>query len=257
MSFASARHALNRTQFATLFIVCTIVLTSFPLFAFGQSGEGKEGHKDGALPAVSRIEAALAFEPAAGDARRGALYSAKGHGYSVALRRDGAVVSFGAQDGGNTQRAISLGLAGSNLRAKITTEAWQAGVSNYIPSSAPKSWRLGVPRWGRVDYAQVYPGVDLSFYGNKQLLEYDFRLHAGADSGQIQMTMGGAEGARLDADGRYACSSRLLISFPLLVNDSRCSRSTALRARRMERAGRWASLSALTILREISLSIRC
>ena len=204
MSFASARHALNRTQFATLFIVCTIVLTSFPLFAFGQSGEGKEGHKDGALPAVSRIEAALAFEPAAGDARRGALYSAKGHGYSVALRRDGAVVSFGAQDGGNTQRAISLGLAGSNLRAKITTEAWQAGVSNYIPSSAPKSWRLGVPRWGRVDYAQVYPGVDLSFYGNKQLLEYDFRLHAGADSGQIQMTMGGAEGARLDADGNLA-----------------------------------------------------
>ena len=74
-----------------------------------------------------------------------------------------------------------IGIAGGNPEAAVTPQARQAGVSNYIPSSNPKSWRLGVPRWGKVDYEQVYPGVDLSFYGNKQLLEYDFRLRAQAD----------------------------------------------------------------------------
>jgi len=195
------RLRLSRTQIATLCIVLAIVFTSFPLFASGQSGERKAGQKSAAAASISPIASALAFEPVAGQAGRGELYSAKGHGYAVTLRRDGAVVSFSGENAAGT---ISLGFAGGNPRAEVTPGARQAGVSNYIPSSDPKSWRLGVPQWGKVDYAQVYPGVDLSFYGNKQLLEYDFRLGAQADPRQILMTIGGAQGARLDADGNLA-----------------------------------------------------
>ena len=189
------RLRLSRTQIATLCIALAIVFTSFPLFAYGQSGKSIPAHT------VAPIETALAFEPVADQAARGELYAAKGHGYAVTLRRDGAVVSFSGENAG---AAISLGFAGGNPEAAVTPQARQAGVTNYIPSSDPKGWRLGVPRWGKVDYAQVYPGVDLSFYGNKQLLEYDLRLGAQADPRQIRMTIGGAQGARLDADGNLA-----------------------------------------------------
>jgi len=198
---SAAPRPLNRTQLATLLIALAIVVASFPLFASGQSAEGKSSHKSAPANTVSPIETALAFEPVVDQARRGELYSAKGHGYAVTLRRDGAAVSFAAKDGRSAPGELSLGFSGSNPQADITPGERQAGVTNYVPSSDPKSWRLGVPRWGKVNYAQVYPGIDLSFYGNKQLLEYDFRLGAQANPEQIQMTIGGAEGARLDADG--------------------------------------------------------
>jgi hypothetical protein len=204
MLFATSRRVLNRTQLATLLIALAILVTSFPLLAFGQAPEGKVGQKSNAAHAVSPIETALAFEPAGGQNERGELFTARGHGYAVGLGRDGAVVSFSAGDSGVAPGAISLGLTGSNPQVAIAAGARQAGVSNYIPSSDAKTWRLGVPRWGKVDYAQVYSGVDLSFYGNKQLLEYDFRISAGADPRSIRMTVGGAAGARLDGDGNLA-----------------------------------------------------
>jgi hypothetical protein len=190
----ATRRTLNRTQLATLLIALAILLTSFPLLAFGQGG------KSSAVRGLSQVGSTLAFEPVAGDGSAG-LFTAKGHGYAVTLGSNGAVVSFAGAKGGSAPEPISLGWAGSKAQAEIHAESRQDGVSNYIPSSDPKSWRLAVPRWGKVDYAGVYPGVDLSFYGNKQLLEYDFRVHAQADPGLIRMAIGGAEDARLDADG--------------------------------------------------------
>ncbi len=195
MSIIAMRRTLNRTELILLLIALGVLISSFPLLAFGQNA------KSVAARDVSQIGTALAFEPVAADNGSGSLFAAKGHGYAVTLRRDGAVVSFSAREGKSAPDAIALGIAGSNPKAEMTAESRQSGVSNYIPSADPKSWRLGVPRWNRVDYAAVYPGVDLSFYGNGQFLEYDFRLRAQADPGQIHMTIGGAEGARLDADG--------------------------------------------------------
>ena len=201
---SATRLRLSRTQIATLCIALAIVFTSFPLLASGQSGGSQPGKKSVPPPSVAPIETALAFEPVANQTGRGELYSAKGHGYAVGLRRDGAVVSFSNGDGGAASQAISLAFAGSNPRTEMTPKSLQEGVSNYIPSSDPKTWRQGVPRWGRVDYAQLYPGVDASFYGNNQLLEYDLRLGAHADPRQIEMTVEGALGARLDNDGNLA-----------------------------------------------------
>jgi hypothetical protein len=52
-----------------------------------------------------------------------------------------------------------------------------------------------------VKYANVYPGVDLVYYGNQRQLEYDFVVEPGADPRQIQLGFEGAKRLRLDADG--------------------------------------------------------
>ncbi|HYG80383.1 MAG TPA: SBBP repeat-containing protein, partial [Pyrinomonadaceae bacterium] len=50
-------------------------------------------------------------------------------------------------------------------------------------------------------YGEVYPGVDLVFYGNQRELEYDFVLQPGADPRTIRLSFEGVEGLSRDAAG--------------------------------------------------------
>jgi hypothetical protein len=175
---------------------------------------------------VSTFPTQLAFEPSRD--LSGDLFSAEGHGYIVTLRPQGAAISLYAGPDSKSPRQLSLGLVGSNPQAAITPESPLPGVSNYIPSSDPDTWRLGVHRWSRVSYAQVYPGIDLSFYGNQQRLEYDFRLQPNADPAAIRMALGGIESATVDSDGNLVfqisgMEARLLrpVSYQLLPDGTR------------------------------------
>jgi uncharacterized repeat protein (TIGR01451 family) len=75
------------------------------------------------------------------------------------------------------------------------------GKSNSFLGHDPAKWRTNIPRYARVKYAEVYPGIDLLFYGNQKRLEYDFLLAPGADAGAIQFELGGAEATRIDENG--------------------------------------------------------
>jgi hypothetical protein len=48
---------------------------------------------------------------------------------------------------------------------------------------------------------QLYPGVDLVFYGNQRQLEYDLVVAPGADPGAIRMQFDGVDSLRLDSAG--------------------------------------------------------
>ncbi len=74
---------------------------------------------------------------------------------------------------------------------------------NYFIGNDPKNWRSGIPTYGKVNYAQVYPGVDLVFYGNQRHLEYDFVVAPGADPSRIAWRIDGAR-ASIDAAGQFS-----------------------------------------------------
>jgi len=83
------------------------------------------------------------------------------------------------------------------------------GVANYLAGSDPSHWQTGIPTYARVSYRDVYPGVDLVYYGTAGRLEYDWRLAAGADPGRITLAVDGARDVRLDADGNLALGTVL------------------------------------------------
>jgi len=64
------------------------------------------------------------------------------------------------------------------------------GKSNYFIGNDPKKWRTNVPNYAKVKYANVYPGVDVVYYGNQGQLEYDFVVQPGADPRQIVLDVG-------------------------------------------------------------------
>ena len=75
------------------------------------------------------------------------------------------------------------------------------GISNYFLGNDPAKWRTNVPHYQRVRYPNVYPGIDLVYYGNPQRLEHDFIVAPGADPAAIQLAISGAEQATVNAEG--------------------------------------------------------
>jgi hypothetical protein len=75
------------------------------------------------------------------------------------------------------------------------------GNVNYLVGNDPASWRTGISSYGQVAFTNVYPGIDLVYYGSQEHLEYDFVVRPGADARSIGLRLGGAEDAHVDAGG--------------------------------------------------------
>ncbi len=99
---------------------------------------------------------------------------------------------------------IRLRLVGVKPDAQVSGREELPGKVNYFVGNDPKKWRTGVPTYAKVRYHDVYPGVDLEYYGNQGgQLEYDFIVAPGADPGVIAFDVGTVREPRLriDADG--------------------------------------------------------
>ncbi|MDP9090617.1 MAG: hypothetical protein M3O26_18005 [Pseudomonadota bacterium] len=62
----------------------------------------------------------------------------------------------------------------------------------------PTKWRTGIRTYGRVGYSDVYPGVDLVYYGTQGRLEYDFTVAPGASAAPIRLAFDGADQLTID-----------------------------------------------------------
>jgi len=72
---------------------------------------------------------------------------------------------------------------------------------NYFLGNEPDKWRTDVSNYESIQYQEVYPGVDLKYYGNGKQMEYDFVVSPGADYNQIQIRYDGAESLALAENG--------------------------------------------------------
>ncbi len=74
-------------------------------------------------------------------------------------------------------------LVGANPSPQLTGLDELPGTSNYFIGNDPSKWRTNMPNYAKVEYQDVYPGIDLVYYGNQRQLEYDFVVAPGADPG--------------------------------------------------------------------------
>src|SRR5260370_12673386 len=57
--------------------------------------------------------------------------------------------------------------------ASIEGLAQLPGQANYLLGRDASKWRTGISTYARVKYSNLYPGIDLVYYGNHQKLQYD------------------------------------------------------------------------------------
>jgi len=90
-----------------------------------------------------------------------------------------------------TDSVLRMKLVGANANAPVMGSDELPGKANYFIGNDPKKWRTNVPTYAKVRYHDVYPGVDLVYYGNQGgQLEYDFIVAPGADPRAITLDVG-------------------------------------------------------------------
>ena len=159
---------------------------------------GRLGRGFGAQTPASYRTLPLRFEPAAGPPDAPRSFVARGGGYRLALTADEALI---AATPALPRAAVRVKLIGADAGAPATTPEPLPGKSNYLIGNDPARWRTNVPTYQRIGYRDVYPGVDVVYYGSQGQLEYDFVVAPGADPGRIRMAVEGADSATLDAGG--------------------------------------------------------
>ena len=75
------------------------------------------------------------------------------------------------------------------------------GKSHYFIGNDPNQWRTNIPLYRKVRYRDLYPGIDLVYYGNQRQLEYDLVVTPKGDPSAIELIIEGAEGVRVDEGG--------------------------------------------------------
>ena len=132
----------------------------------------------------------MQFEPNRGQADPQTRFLVRGRGYALYLTDTGAVMA--ARNGEKTS-LVRMQLRGANPRAEAEALDALPGVANYFIGNDPKQWRRDVPTSRRVKYHDVWPGIDLVYYGNQKELEYDFVVRPGAQPDQIRFAFDGME----------------------------------------------------------------
>jgi uncharacterized repeat protein (TIGR01451 family) len=196
-----------------------------------RSGSGESAGSRGRL-SESYGKLPLRFEANRGQVARDIRFLARGSGYSLLLKQEGAVLNLrrdaarrpvDVKDGGQlvgdgsaepsdvgAARAactLRFGLAGSNRSSRVVGVGELAGRSNYLVGADPRAWHIGVANYGKVRYEGVYKGIDLVYYGKEGLLEYDFVVSSWADPARIGLTFEGARASRVDEDGDLVLSA--------------------------------------------------
>ncbi|MBI4470759.1 MAG: SBBP repeat-containing protein [Acidobacteria bacterium] len=102
---------------------------------------------------------------------------------------------------GSSFSHMGMRLAGSNPGTKAAGVGELPGRVNYLIGNNPAHWITQVSTYESVRYDEVYPGVDMVFYGTEGGLEYDFVVAPKADPERIAISLNGDRRPVVDEAG--------------------------------------------------------
>ncbi|MBI3048536.1 MAG: hypothetical protein HYY76_09540 [Acidobacteria bacterium] len=142
----------------------------------------------------------LSFEANYGQTDSRVKFLSRGSGYTLFLTSTEAVFILGKAEA-TSETVLRMTVVGANAASAITGLEALPGTVNSFIGGDPSTWRTNIPSYARVKYQNVYPGVDLIYYGNQRRLEYDFVVAPGGDPNAIELAFEGAMDIERDASG--------------------------------------------------------
>jgi uncharacterized repeat protein (TIGR01451 family) len=142
-------------------------------------------------PRAAFVKLPIMFEPNRGQSNPDVKFLARGAGYSLFLDADGAVLASpparNSSHPNSGAKLLRMKLAGANRSAFVTGAEQLPGKSNYFIGGDPAKWHRDIPQFARVRYQNIYPGINLVFYGSQGQLEYDFQVAPGANPARPEL----------------------------------------------------------------------
>src|SRR5260370_17076176 len=145
----------------------------------------------------------MQFDPNAGQTDEPVLFLSRGRGYTLFLTPTQAVLCLRASVGSSAndkanrhhrrrsaenkiaQAELRMTLLGANAQPRLERLDQLPATVNYFVRNNPSLYRSAIPTFAKVKYQQVYPGVDLAYYGNQRQVEDDFLVLAHAEPARI------------------------------------------------------------------------
>jgi hypothetical protein len=208
------------------FALLPLAFASTCLSAQTQTGPSPALHKRVALSDYGKLP--LSFEANRGQTDGQVKFLSRGSGFSLFLSNDEAVIDLkktgpshidprrlilaptrmADTEGTSANVKLHMQLLGANMASRVVGAADLPGKVNYFIGNDPAKWRTNVPTYAQVKYENVYPGVDLIYYGNRGRLEYDFVVAPGIDPGLIALRFRGGSDVAVDQNGDLLLNSQ-------------------------------------------------
>lgn len=102
---------------------------------------------------------------------------------------------------------ISVSFDGAKSRGPVGVEQSLTSF-NYLVGDR-KRHRTNVPGFDKVRYAELYRGIDLFSWGERNGMKYEFHVAPGADWGKIHVSFGGSAGLSIAGDGSLHVATSL------------------------------------------------
>ncbi|MCX6832883.1 MAG: SBBP repeat-containing protein [candidate division Zixibacteria bacterium] len=101
------------------------------------------------------------------------------------------------------QLVLTAKFVGANPNPEIVGQGQMEYKCNYFLGNDPSKWHTDVPNYEAITLKEIYPGIDLKYYGNGDgKIEYDFIIRACTDPSQIAIHYDGATEVCVDDEGR-------------------------------------------------------
>jgi hypothetical protein len=179
---------------------------------------------------TASIQLPMRFDPSI-DGTGGADFVAHGPNYAVYLSAQHVSLQLAPSSRTATApAALSMRLVGGHreVAAPAGLEPLP-GVTNYLVGNDPRLWKTGIHGYRKVEHRNVYPGVNVIYYGNQRQLEYDFVVAPGASAGDIAIAFDGARHVAIDEGGGLAIDTgggNLRQPAPVIYQDIHGARQT-------------------------------
>jgi hypothetical protein len=158
---------------------------------------------------------ATGFEANVGQFDSRVDFLSRGYGYTLFLTASGLRLDLANRGENHSVHSVPLGrgtlairFVDANRNPSVHTLAELRGRTNYFHGKEPSAWRTGIPHYSRVEYHNVFPGINVAYHSRSGELEYDFHVAAGADPGAIALDLQGPERIWLNSAGA------LVLNFP-------------------------------------------
>jgi hypothetical protein len=97
--------------------------------------------------------------------------------------------------------AVKLDFVGANADVRPSGEEKTGAVISYFKGK-PEEWKAGLPTYSRIVYKNLWPGIDVAYYGTVDKMKYEFVVHPGSDPSLIRLAYRGASTVEVNGEGR-------------------------------------------------------
>lgn len=206
----SLRHYLRWPRVLSLLLVPLIFLLVVDL-----SPRPMESQSVDSAVSAQYAQLPLAFEPNHGQTDSSVQYLVH-HGQATTYFTGSETIT--TLGGGR----IAMRLSDANELSFAALEKVES-VTNYFIGNDASAWRAGIPNYRAIATENVYPGIDLKFYGNNSHLEHDFIVDPTADYTKIAFSFDGQDEMVLDDKGNLVlklANSSMMLRAPITYQDS-------------------------------------